>query len=105
MQYTYDFHIHHQLVHARQLLGEFESFYYNRNVVNGSWSVKPNFLPVSHLILFRDYQVLGKGFLIVLKNVHGRKEKFLLLYLHSEKTSGPMSSKVNVVKFLQYIIT
>ena len=33
------------------------------------------------------------------------KEEFLFLYPHSEKISGPMSSKVNVVKFLQYIMT
>ena len=50
MQYNYDFHLHHQLVDASQTLGEFESFYYNRNVHNGSSHEKPNFLPTPHLI-------------------------------------------------------
>ena len=80
-------------------------FYYNRNVDNRSWYGKPNFLPASQLIWFVDSQISGKGFLIVLKNIHGRKRKFLFLYPHSEKTSRPMWSKVNVVKFLQYIMT
>ena len=31
------------------MLGEFESFYYNRNVHNGSWYVNLNFDPVAHL--------------------------------------------------------
>ena len=105
MQYNYDFHFHHQLVDPSQMLGEFESFYYNRNVHNGTWYGKPNFLLVSHLIWFIDSQISGKGFLIVLKNINGRKRKFLFLYPHSEKTSGPMSSKVDVAKFLQYIMT
>ena len=75
MQYNYDFHIR-QLV---QMLEEFERSYYNRNVVNGSWYGKPNFLPASHLIWFIDSQISGKGFLIVLKSIHGRKRKFLFL--------------------------
>ena len=87
------------------MLGKFESFYYNRNVHNGSWYGKPNFLPAPHLIWCRDYQISGKGVLIVFKNINGGKRKFLFLYPHSEKTLGPMSSKVNVVKFLQYIMT
>ena len=105
MQYNYDFHIHPQLVHASQMLGEFESFYYNRNVDNGSWYAKPNFLPTPHLVWFIDSQFPGKGFLIVLKNINRGKRKFLFLYPHSQKTSGPMSSKVDVAKFLQYIMT
>ena len=105
MQYNYDFHFHHQLVDASQMLEEFKSFYHHRNVYNGSWYGKPNFLPAPHLIWFIDSQISGKGFLIVLKNINGRKRKFLFLYPHSEKTSGPMSSKVDVVKFLQYIMT
>ena len=87
------------------MLGEFESFYYNRNVSNGSWYGKPNFLPAPNLIWFIDSKISGKGFLIALKNISGRKRKFLLLYYHSEKTSGSMSSKVAFVKFLQYIMT
>ena len=97
MQYNYDFHFHHQLVNASQMLGEFESFYYNRNVDNGSWYGKPNFLSASHLIWFIDSQISGKGFLIVFKNINGGKKKFLFLYPHPEKTLGPMSSKINVV--------
>ena len=105
MHYNYDFHIHPKLIHANQMLGEFESFYYNRNVDNGSRYSKPNFLPASHLLWFIDSQISGKGFLIVLKSIHVRKRNFLFLYPHSEKTSGLMSSKVSAVKFLQYIIT
>ena len=87
------------------MLGHFESFYYNINVDNGSWYGKPNFLPTPHLIWFIDSQILGKEFLIVLKNINERKRKCLFLYLHSERTSGPMPNKVDVVKFLQYIMT
>ena len=105
MQYNYDFYFHHQLVDPNQMLREFESFFYYRNVHNGSWYGKPNFLHAPYLIMFVDSQILGKGFLIVLKNINGRKIKFLFLYPHSEKTSGPMSNKVDVVKFLQYIMT
>ena len=32
MQYNYDFHLHHQLVDASQMLQEFEIFYDNTNV-------------------------------------------------------------------------
>ena len=32
MQYNHGYHLHHQLVDASQMLGKFESFYYNRNV-------------------------------------------------------------------------
>ena len=81
------------------MLGKFESFYYNRNVNNGSWYGKPNFLPAPHLIWYIDSQISGKVFLIVFKNINGRKRKFLFLYHHLEKTLGTMSSKVNVVKF------
>ena len=105
MQYNYDFHLHHQLVDASQILGEFESFYYNRNVHNGSWYGKTNFLPGPHLQWCIDSQIPGKEFLIVLKNINGGRRKFLFLYPHSEKTSRPMSSKVVVMKFLQYIMT
>ena len=104
MQYNYDFHFHHKLVDPSQMLIEFESFYYNRNVENGSWYAKPNLLPTPHFIWFIDPQISGKRFLIVLKNVNKRTRKFLFLYPHSAKTSGAMSSKVDVVKFLQYIM-
>ena len=76
MQYNYDFHFYHQLVHASQMLGEFESFYFNRNVHNGSWYGKPNFLPGPHLVWFIESQFSGKGFLIVLKILMGEKENF-----------------------------
>ena len=105
MQYNYDFHFHHQLVDPSQILGEFECFHCNRNVHNGSRYGKTNLLPAPHLIWFIDSQISGKGFLIVLKNINGRKRKCLFLYPDSEKTSGPISSKVDVVKFLQYIMT
>ena len=101
MQYNYDFHIHHLV----QMLEDFERFYYNRNVVSGSWYGKPNFLPAYHLIWFIDSQISGKRFLIVLKSIYERKRKFLFLYPHYEKISRLMSSKVSVVKCLQYIIT
>ena len=87
------------------MLGKFESFYYNSNVHNSYWYGKPNFLPASHLIWCMDSQISGKRFLIVFKNINGGKRKFLFFYPHSEKILGPMSSKVNVVKFLQYIMT
>ena len=32
MQYNYDFHLHHQLVDASQMLQEFEIFYDSTNV-------------------------------------------------------------------------
>ena len=100
MQYNYDFHFHHHLVDSSQMLRELESFYYNRNVHNGSWCGKPNLLPSPHFIQFIDSQISRKEILIVLKNINGRKRKYLFLYPYSKKTSGPMSSKVDVVKFL-----
>ena len=87
------------------MLGKLKSFYYSRNVDNGSWYEKPNFLPAPHLIWCIDSQISGKGSLIVFKNLNGQERKFLFLYPHLEKILGPMSSKVNVVKFLQYILT
>ena len=86
------------------MLGKFERFYYNRNVHNGSWYGKPNFLPAPHLIWCIDSQISGKGFFIVFKNINGGKRKFSFLYPDPEKTLGPISRKVNVVKFLQYIM-
>ena len=71
MRCYYDFHMH-QLVHASQMLEEFENFYYNRNVDNGSWYGKPNVLPASHLLWFMDSQISGKGFL---KKYSWEKEK------------------------------
>ena len=47
MQYNYDFHLHHQRVEASQMLEEFESFYYNRNLHNIPWYEKPNFRKVN----------------------------------------------------------
>ena len=71
------------------MLGKFESFFYNRNVNNGFWYGKPNFLPAPHLIWYMDSQISGNG----------GERKFLFLYHHPEKALGPRSSKVNVVKF------
>ena len=34
MQYNYDFYLHHQLVDVSHMLGELESFYYNKNMQN-----------------------------------------------------------------------
>ena len=45
MQYNCDFHLHHWLVDASQMLGEFESFHCNRNVNNVSWYEKLNSPP------------------------------------------------------------
>ena len=100
MQYNYDFHFHNWLVDASQMLGEFESFHCNRDLHNVTWYGKLNFLPAPHLIWGIDYQIRGKEFLIVLKSFHGESRKFLFLYLLFEKVSGPMSSKVDVIKFL-----
>ena len=69
MQYNYDFHLHHQRVEASQMLGEFESFYYNRNLHNIPWYEKPNFLPASHLMRCIDSEIPGKGLFIVLKKL------------------------------------
>ena len=106
MQHNYGFHLHHQLVDASQILGELSrSFYCNRNVEDGSWYWKPHFLFDPHLIWCIDSQISGKEFLIVLKNINGEKKKFLIFYPQSRKTSGLMSSKVDIVKLLQCIIT
>ena len=91
--------MHYQLVNASQMLGEFASFRCNRNVHNVSWYGKLNFLPAPHLIWGMDYQIPGKEFLLVLKKVNGKGRKFLFLYPLSEKALGPMSSKVDVMKF------
>ena len=87
------------------MLGKFESFYYNKNVHNGSWYRNPNFLPAPYSIWFIDSQISGKRFLIVFKYIDRGKRKFLFLYPYPEKTLVPMSSKVSVVKFLQHIMT
>ena len=100
MQYNYDFYLHYQLIEASQMLGEIETFHCNRNVHNVSWYEKLNFLSAPHLIWGIDYQIPGKEFLLVLKKVNGKGRKFLFLYLLSEKALGPMSSKVDVMKFL-----
>ena len=62
MQYNYDFHLHHQLVDVSHMFGKLESFYYNENVLNGSWYGKSHFLPAPHLIWCKDYQIPGKDF-------------------------------------------
>ena len=67
MQYNYDFNLHHQLVDESQMLGEFESFYYNRNIHHMPWYGNPILLPASHLIKSIDSQISGKSLLIVLK--------------------------------------
>ena len=90
----------YRLVDTSQMLGEIERFHYNRNVHNVSWYGKLNFFPGPHLIWGIDYRIRGKEFLIVLKNVHGKSRKFLFIYLLFEKVSGPMSSKVDVMKLL-----
>ena len=105
MQHNHDFHLHHQLVDAIKMLGEFESFYFNKNFHNDYWHVKPNFLRAPHLIWCIDVQIPGKAFLVVLKYINGGRRKFLFLYPQCAKNSGPMSSKVDVMKFLQYIKT
>ena len=61
MQYNYDFNLHHQLVDVSQMFEEIESFYYNRNIHNGSWYGKPNVLPAPHFIWCIDSQISGKG--------------------------------------------
>ena len=60
MQYNYDFHLHYQPVDASQMLGEFESFFFNRNVHNVCRYRKLNFVPAPHLIWGIDYQIWGK---------------------------------------------
>ena len=59
------------------------------------------FLSTPHLIWGIDYQISGKQFLLLLKKVNGKGRKFLFLYPLSEKALGPMSSKVDVMKFLK----
>ena len=49
MQYNYNFHLHHWLVDASQMLGEFEIFHCNRNVHNVSSYGKLSFFPGPHL--------------------------------------------------------
>ena len=76
MQYNYDFQLHHQLINASQMLGEFESFHYNRNVYNVSWYGRQNFLPAPHLIWCIDYQTPEKKFLIVFQKLMGKPGNF-----------------------------
>ena len=79
MQYNYDFQLHHQLINASQMLGEFESFHYNRNVHSVSSHGKPNILLAPHLTWCIDYQTPEKKVLIVLKKVNRESRKFLFL--------------------------
>ena len=79
MQYNYHFHLHHQLVDASQMLGEFEGFYYNRNVRNMSQYEKLNFLPTPHLKWNIDSRIPWKGFSIVFKKRNEERKKFLFL--------------------------
>ena len=99
MPYNCDFHLHHWLVEANKMLGEFESFHCNRNVDNVSWYRKLIFPSAPHLIWGINYQIRGKDFLIVLKSFHEESRRSLFLYLLFENALGPMSSKVDVVKF------
>ena len=92
IQYNYDCHLDHQLVDESQTLGEFESFYCNRNVHNVSWYEKPTFLPAPHLIWYIHSQIPGKQFLIVFKKSNRGNRKFLFQYPLSEKASEPMPS-------------
>ena len=105
IQYNCDFHLHHELVDKRQMLLEFESFHDNRSAHNVSWYEKSNFLPAPHLIWYINSQIPGKGLLIVLKESNKGRRKFLFLYPLPEKTLGPMPNKVDVIKFLQSIMT
>ena len=100
MQCNYDFHLHHCLFDGSQMLEEFESFHCNGNVNNISWYGKLNISPAPHLIWGINYQIQRKEFLTLLKSFYGESRRFLLVYLLFEKVSGPMSSKVDVIKFL-----
>ena len=71
--------MHHQLVDESKMLGESESFYYNRNVHDVSLYEKPNILPAAHLICYIDSQIPGKGFVIVFKKSNWGRKKFLSL--------------------------
>ena len=102
---NHNFHLHNQLVDASQMLGKFEIFYYNRNIHIVSPYEKPNFIPPPHLIWYFNSQIPGKEFLIIFKKSNRGRKKFQFLYLLSEKTSGPMPSKVDVMKILQFIMT
>ena len=104
MHYNYDFHLHHQLIDAVQMSGGFESFYYNRNVRNVSCYGKSNLLPSPRLICYIESQIPGKRFLIVLQKFTGRRRKLLFFHPLLWETFGPMSSKVDVMKSLQYIL-
>ena len=92
--------MHYQLVDLSQMLGQFESFDWNRNFHDISWCGKLNFLPAPHLIWGIDYQIPGKEFLLVLKKVNGKGRKFLFLYPLTEKILGLASSNVDVMRFL-----
>ena len=98
MQYDYDFHLHHWLVEASQMLREFESFHCNRKVHNVSWYGKLSFFPGPHLNS-------RKRVFDCSQKLSWESRKLLFLYLLFEKVSGHMSSKVEVMKFLQYIMT
>ena len=65
----------------------------------------PTFSPSLIYIWFIDSQISRKGFLIVLKETNKRKRKFLFLYPYSEKIPVSISSRVDVMNFLQYIMT
>ena len=109
MQYNYDFHLHYQLVDASQMLGEFESFHCNRNVHNVCRYGKLNFPSCSSFNI--GYRLLNSRKIVFAfspkklteKKIKGRK--LLFLYRLSEKALGPMSSKVDVMKFLYQIMT
>ena len=92
IQCNYDCHLDHQLVDESQTLGEFESFYCNRNVHNVSRYEKPNFLPAPHFIWSIHLQILGKRFLIAFTKSNGSNRKFLFHYPLYEKASEPMPS-------------
>ena len=74
------------------MLGEFESFYYKRNVHNVSRYEKPNFLPAPHIICYIDSQQGKEGIPVSLPSL-------------SEKTLEPMPSKVDLIKLFQFIMT
>ena len=53
------------IVDASQMVGEFKSFCYNRNVHHESWYRECYFLPPSHLVWYEDsLKFQEAGFLI-----------------------------------------
>ena len=81
------------------MLVEFESFYYKRNVHKGSWNQKPIFHPAPHLIWFIDFQVPGKGFLVVFKKITQEALNSLFPYYFFEKWRNLCQAKSMLLSF------